>query len=70
MRAKHAGDFEELDLIGESIVEKLGIGKLLDDPDFWKLVLTIIGLIIAYSIFGSRKNREKEEDPFAPYRSD
>ena len=70
MRARHADDFDEIDLVAESIVEKLGIGELLDDPDFWKLVLTVIGLIIAYSLFGRRRAREDEEDPFAKYRSD
>ena len=70
MRERHAGDFDQLDLIGESIIEKLGIGKLLDHPDLLKLVLVVIGLIIAFSVIGNRRRREEQEDPFAQYRSD
>ncbi len=63
MRQAHEADFAGLEGLADAVRDEFEIRRLLENPDFWRLLSAVIAAIIALLFFFSMRRAKKPRDP-------
>jgi len=61
MHSAHEADFQGIEGIADAVKDELEIRKILENPIFWKLLVFVIGALIALSTYVSKRKRPVDE---------